>query len=121
MVVSSKTKFKTVEQYFSTLSEPAKTLLEQLRATIKKVAPEAEEVISYNIPAFKWNGMLVWYAAFSNHIGLYPRTSVLDAFKKDLTDYHVSKGTLQFPLDKPLPIGLITRIVKFRMKENSAR
>ena len=121
MAVSSKTRFKTVEQYFSTLPESSRTRLEQLRVTIKKVAPEAEEVISYNMPAFKWNGMLVWYAAFNNHISLFPRTSVLEALKKELADYNVSKGTLQFPLDKPLPIGLITRIVKFRMKENSEK
>lgn len=112
------TKFKTVEQYFSMLSEPARAKMEQLRATIRKAAPGAEEVISYNIPAFRLNGMLVWYAAYAHHIGLYPRGSGIEAFKKDLAGYKSSKGAVQFPMDAALPVALITRIVKFRVKEN---
>ena len=114
------TRFKSVEQYFSTLSEPAKTKMEQMRETIKKAAPEAEEVISYNIPAFRSNGMLVWYAAFAHHIGLYPRVSGIEAFKKELAGYKSAKGSVQFPMDQPLPVGLIRKIVKYRVKENAA-
>jgi uncharacterized protein YdhG (YjbR/CyaY superfamily) len=111
-------KFNSVEQYFSKLSEPAKTRMEQMRETIKKAAPGAEEVISYNIPAFKSNGMLVWYAAYAHHIGLYPRASGIEAFKKELAGYKNAKGSVQFPLDRPLPVGLIKKIVKYRVKEN---
>lgn len=119
MTVSSKTKFKTVEQYLSTLPEHVQLRTQQLRETIRKAAPGAEEVISYNIPAFKLNGMLVWYAGWTDHVGLYPKGSGIEAFKKELSGYRVSKGTVQFPLDKPLPTALITRIVKFRVKENA--
>ena len=111
-------KFKTVEQYFSTLSGPGKELMLQMRETIRKAAPGAEEVISYNIPAFRFNGMLVWYAAYANHIGLYPRGSGIEAFKKEIAGYKSSKGAVQFPIDRPLPVGLIARIVKYRVKEN---
>jgi uncharacterized protein YdhG (YjbR/CyaY superfamily) len=120
MATTPRMKFKTVEQYLSSLPEHARVPAEQLRATIRKAAPEAEEVISYNIPAFKWKGMLVWYAAFAHHLGLYPRVSAIEAFKKELSGYKSAKGSVQFPLDKPLPLGLISRIVKFRVKENGA-
>ncbi len=119
MGAMTRVRFKTVEEYFSTLAEPAKTLMEQMRATIKKAAPGAEEVISYNMPAFRLNGMLVWYAAFTSHIGLYPRASGIEAFKKELAGYKNAKGSVQFPMDRPLPVALITRIVKFRVKENA--
>ena len=113
------TKFKTVEQYFSTLSGRGKELMEQMRETIRKAAPGAEEVISYNIPAFRLNGMLVWYAAYAHHIGLYPRGSGIEAFKKELAGYKSAKGSVQFPIDQPLPVGLITKIVRYRVKENA--
>lgn len=112
------TKFKTVDQYLGTLSEPARTVMEKMRETIKTAAPGAEEVISYNIPAFRWNGMLVWYAAYKRHIGLYPRGSGIEVFKKELGDYKTSKGAVQFPIDEPLPVGLIKKIVRYRVKEN---
>ena len=86
--------------------------------TIKKAAPKAEEVISYGIPAFKLNGMLVWFAAYSTHVGFYPRASGIEAFKKELSIYKGAKGSVQFPLDNPLPLGLITKMVKFRVTEN---
>jgi uncharacterized protein YdhG (YjbR/CyaY superfamily) len=113
-------KFKTVEQYFSTLSGPAKTSMVQMRETILKAAPGAEEVISYNMPAFRYHGMLVWYAAFARHIGFYPRASGIEAFKKELAGYKNAKGSVQFPIDEKLPVALITKMVKYRVKENGA-
>lgn len=92
--------------------------LKQLRATIKKAAPQAEEIISYGMPAYKWNGMLVYFAAYEKHIGFYPGTSGIAAFKKELASYKTSKGTVQFPVEEALPLPLVTRIVKFRLKEN---
>ncbi|MDE3144668.1 MAG: DUF1801 domain-containing protein, partial [Bacteroidota bacterium] len=92
--------------------------LEQLRQTIKTAAPLALEVISYGMPAYKLNGMLVYFAAHKNHIGLYPMASGIEAFKSQLTKFETSKGTVQFPNDKPLPISLIKKIVKYRAQEN---
>jgi uncharacterized protein YdhG (YjbR/CyaY superfamily) len=112
------TKFQTVEEYISTFPPKTKKFLKDIRTTIKQAAPQAEEAISYNMPAFKLHGMLIWYAGYKEHIGLYPRTTVIQAFKKDLEGYKLSKGTIQFPLDQPLPLDLITRIVKYRIKEN---
>lgn len=112
------TKFQTVEEYIATFPPKTKKFLKDIRATIKQAAPQAEEAISYNMPAFKLHGMLVWYAGYKEHIGLYPKTTVIRAFKKDLEEYKQSKGTIQFPLDQPLPLDLITRIVKYRIKEN---
>ena len=111
-------KFKTVDEYISAAPEDVRALLEKVRETIRQAAPKAEEVISYNIPAFKLNGMLVWYAAFKNHIGLYPRGSGIEAFKKELAGYKTSKGAIQFPLEKGIPTTLVKKIVKFRVKEN---
>jgi len=110
--------FKTVEEYFSALSKKQRDILVGLRKTIRQTAPQAEEVISYNMPAFKWNGMLVWYAAYKEHIGLYPRPSAIKAFKKELTGYKTSKGAIQFPIEKGVPTNLVKKIVKFRLKEN---
>ena len=110
--------FKTVDEYFSALPKKQRDILEGLRKTITQVAPQAEEVISYNMPAFKWNGMLVWYAAYKNHIGLYPRPSAIEAFKKELAGYKTSKGAIQFPIEKGVPTNLVKKIVKFRLKEN---
>ena len=112
------TKFQTVEEYISTFPPKTKKFLKEIRTTIKQAAPQAEEAISYNMPAFKLHGMLVWYAGYKEHIGLYPKTAVIQAFKKDLEGYKLSKGTIQFPLDHPLPVDLITRIIKHRIKEN---
>ena len=107
-----------IDEYISGFPKETQKILEQLRATIKKTAPNAEEVISYAIPSFKLNGMLVWFAAYSNHIGFYPRGSGVEAFKKELSIYKSAKGSVQFPLDKALPWALITKIVKFRVAEN---
>ena len=96
-------------------------MLEDLRQTIRKAAPKAEEVISYQMPAFKFHGMLVYFAGFKNHIGFYPTSSAIKAFNKELSAYAGAKGTVRFPLDKPIPVGLITKIVKHRVKENLAK
>jgi uncharacterized protein YdhG (YjbR/CyaY superfamily) len=109
---------RTVDDYFSALPEQTRKRLDELRRTIRLAAPHAEEVISYSMPAFKWHGMLVWYAAFKKHLGLYPRPSAIAAFKDELTAYKTSKGAIQFPIDEPLPMGLVKKIVKFRVKEN---
>ena len=92
-----------------------------MRAIIKKAAPKAEEVISYSMPAFKQSGILVYFAAQSKHIGFYPTASGIIDFKKELVDYKHSKGAIQFPYDKPLPVSLITQIVKFRVAEDKAK
>jgi len=110
-----------IDKYIAAFPRDTQQLLQQLRATVKTVAPQAEEVISYGMPAFKLNGMLVWFAAHSKHIGFYPRISGIEAFKKELSIYKGAKGSVQFPLVKPLPLGLITKIVKFRVKENLQR
>lgn len=110
---------KSVDEYISGFPEETRELLEKVRAVIKETAPEAEEVISYMMPGYKLNGMLVWFAGFKNHIGFYPRgSSAIDAFKKELAGYKTSKGAIQFPKDKPLPIALIKKMVKYRVAQN---
>ena len=111
------TKFKTVDEYFATLAPKQRKLLTELRKTITKAAPKAEEVISYNIPAVRQGDVLVYYAAYAKHIGFYPTSSPIVAFKKELVGYKVSRGTVQFPIDEPIPDKLVTQIVKFRLKE----
>lgn len=115
------TKYKTVNEYFSALPKNTKNVLNELRRTIKKAAPKAEEIISYNMPAFKLKGMLVYYAAYKNHIGFYPTSGVIKVFNKDLAGYETSKGTIKFPIEKSLPVALIKKIVKYRVVENSAK
>ena len=115
---SSKHKFANVDEYISMFPKKTQIKLQQVRATIKKAAPQAEEIISYNLPAYKQNGMLVFFAAYKNHIGFYPTGSGIQAFQKEIKDYKSSKGAVQFPIDEPLPLNLITKIVKFKMKEN---
>jgi len=111
---------KNVEEYLSQVPEPARSTLKHIRAVIRSVVPkETTEVISYGIPMFKYNGMLVGYAAFAKHCSLFPTGSgVLDRFDKELKGYRTSKGTIQFPPDKPLPDGLVKKIVRARVKEN---
>lgn len=111
---------KTVDEYLAKLPEPARSTLTHIRAVIKSVAPkEATEVISYRIPMFKYNGMLVGYAAFAKHCSLFPTGSgVIEKFAKELKGYKTSRGTIQFPSDKPLPDALLKKIVKQRVKEN---
>lgn len=109
---------KNFEDYLDRFPSDAQQRLQKMRQTIKKAAPQANEKISYGIPAFALNGMLIWFAAFKNHIGFYPRTSAIAAFKKELSAYKGAKGSVQFPFEKPLPLALISRMVKFRVKEN---
>lgn len=117
-----KTKFKTVDDYLSVLPKEVKALLENLRRAIKQAAPEAEELISYNMPAFKYHGILVYYAAHKEHIGFYPgSTAINDILKDDLVKYKTSKGTIQFPMDKAIPVSLVKKLVKYRVKQNIDR
>ena len=109
---------RNFDDYLDRFPKQVQQRLEKLRLTVKKAAPQAKEKISYGIPGFTLNGMLVWFAAFRNHIGFYPRTSAIAAFKKELSAYKGAKGSVQFPFDKPLPLLLISRIVRFRAKEN---
>ncbi len=111
------TKFKTVDEYLSASPENTKAILEELRKVIRQAAPQAEELISYNMPAFKQHGVLVYYAAYKNHIGFYPTASPIKVFKDELAIYKTSKGAIQFPIEEPLPHGLIKKIVKYRVKE----
>lgn len=108
----------SIDEYIACYSEEIQLVLNSIRKTIHKAAPEAKETIKYSIPTFTLNGNLVHFGAFKNHIGFYPAPSGIKAFKKELYDYKVSKGAIQFPYDKKLPIALITKIVKFRVKEN---
>jgi uncharacterized protein YdhG (YjbR/CyaY superfamily) len=113
------TKPKNIDEYIAGFTKETQKNLEQIRATIKKAAPGAEETISYAIPAITLKGSyLVYFAGFKNHISLYPAPRGNEAFKKELSAYKGGKGTVQFPLDKPMPLNLITKIVKFRIKEN---
>ena len=111
---------KNVEEYLANVPEPARSALRHIRAVIRSVVPkETTEEISYGIPMFKYNGMLVGYAAFKKHCSLFPTgSSVLDQFKQELKGYRTSKGTLQFLPDKPLPDALVKKIVRARVKEN---
>ncbi len=108
----------SIDEYISTFPKEIQKILQELRATIKAAAPEAEEKISYQIPTFFLKGNLVHFAAFKNHIGFYPTPGGIEAFKKELSIYESAKGSVQFPIDKPLPLELIRRIVKFRVAEN---
>ena len=107
-----------IDEYIAIFPGEVQDMLEQIRATIKQAAPKAIEVISYGMPAFKLNGILVWFAAYSKHIGFYPKASGIEVFKKELSAYKKAKGSVQFPLDKPLPLELISEIVTFRLEED---
>jgi prevent-host-death family protein len=113
---------KSIDEYLAGVPEPARTTLNTIRATIRSaVPPEAIEVISYRIPAFKYKGMLVWYGAFTNHCSLFPGPGIIEAFKEELKRYPIAKGTIQFPLDKPLPATLLKKIVKARVEANEKK
>lgn len=115
------TAYLTVDSYIAQQPEAVQPALQQLRNTIKKAAPHAEEVISYQMPAYKLNGMLVYFAAWKEHIGFYPASAGVSHFSDKLAKYNTSKGTIQFPLSEKLPLKLIADIVKFRVKENEAK
>jgi uncharacterized protein YdhG (YjbR/CyaY superfamily) len=111
-----------VEEYLARVSEPARGTLEKVRAAIRSAVPrEAVETISYGMPAFRHNGVLVWFAAFSDHCSLFPTASVIEAFQKELKGYPTSKGTIQFPTDKPLPTALVKKLVKARVAQNEGK
>lgn len=111
----------TIDEYIADYPKDIQQLLQQIRVTIKKAAPGAQEAIKYAIPAFVLNGNLVFFAAYKHHIGFYPAPVKNAAFKNDFDGYKTGKGTVQFPLDKPMPLDLVTKIVKFRIKENAER
>jgi uncharacterized protein YdhG (YjbR/CyaY superfamily) len=113
---------KSVEEYLARVSEPAHTFLTKMRAAIRSaVPPEATETISYGIPAFKRKRVLVWFAAFANHCSLFPTAAVIETFKNELEGFSTSKGTIHFPLDKPVPAALIKKLVKARVAENEGK
>jgi uncharacterized protein YdhG (YjbR/CyaY superfamily) len=120
-MTSSRKQFNTMDEYINTFPEDVKRILSELRQTIKEVAPDAEETINYQIPTFTLNGNLVHFAAFEHHIGFYPTPSGMEAFKKELSVYKGAKGSVQFPINEPLPLPLIRRIVEYRVKENLER
>lgn len=111
---------QTVDEYLARIPEPARTTLIKIRATIRSVVPpETTEVISYRIPAFKYKRVLLWYAAFANHCSLFPTNAVIEAFRDQLKNYTIAKGTIQFPVDKPLPATLVKKMVKMRLAQIS--
>jgi uncharacterized protein YdhG (YjbR/CyaY superfamily) len=118
-MATSKNQFKTMDEYIKTFPNDVQNILEEMRQTIRKAAPEAVEAISYQMPTFKLNGKnLVHFAAFKNHIGFYPIPSGIEVFKKELSSYKQGKGSVQFPMDKPIPYDLVKKIVIYRAKEN---
>src|SRR5262245_26276771 len=109
---------KSVEEYLAAVPEPARSTLERVRAAVRSAAPKGSvEVISYGIPAFKHTAVLIWYAAFAKHCSLFPTGAIIEKFKSDLKNYTISKGTIQFPLNKPLPTSLVKRMVKARIAQ----
>ena len=115
---SNKIKFNTIDEYIAAFPEEIQKILEELRATIRSAAPGAEEKICYQMPTFALKGNLVHFAAHKKHIGFYPTPSGIQAFEKELSIYETSKGAIKFPINKPLPLDLISKIVKFRVSEN---
>ena len=111
----------SVEEYIATAEPKARKALRDIRKTIRAAAPKAEEVISYQMPGYKQNGMVVFFAGYKNHIGFYPTGSGIEKFKNEFAKYKWSKGAVQFPLEKPLPLALIKKIVKFKLKENEEK
>ncbi len=107
-----------IDEYIGRFSNEIQEILEKVRMTIQEAAPDAKEKISYSMPAFEQNGIVVYFAAFKNHIGLYALPSGHEAFREELSKYKSGKGSVQFPLSQPMPFDLITKIVKFRVKEN---
>jgi uncharacterized protein YdhG (YjbR/CyaY superfamily) len=113
---------KNVDEYLAGVPEPARSTLNKMRAAIRSaVPPEATETISYRMPAFKCNGVLVWFAAFSDHCSLFPTAAVIAAFKDELEGYSTSKGTIHFSTDKPLPTALVKKLVRARVAQNESK
>ena len=118
---TSKATAKDIDEYIAGFPKDIQAILQKIRQTVKKAAPDATEKISYQMPTFYLNGNLVHFAAFKNHIGFYPTPSGTAKFKKEISGYQAAKGSIQFPLDQPIPYDLIRQIVEFRVKENSAK
>ena len=121
MMKTNKTIPQDIDEYIASFPKDIQAILEKLRTTIRKAAPEAKEIISYQIPTFALKGNLVHFAAFKKHIGFYPTPTGIEAFKKELSAYERAKGSVKFPLDQPIPFDLISKIVTFRVKENLER
>ena len=117
---NNKTSFSSIDAYIASFPKEIQEILQGLRATIRAAAPDAEEKISYQMPTFAQKGNLVHFAAYKNHIGFYPTPSGITAFEQELSVYAGAKGSVQFPIDQPLPMDLISRIVRFRVAENLA-
>ena len=112
----------SIDEYLAGVPEPARTTLNKIRSAIRAaVPPEATEIISYRMPAFKYKGVLVWFAAFTNHCSFFPTAAVIEEFKNELRAYSISKGTIQFPTDKPLPAALVKKMVKMRVEQNESK
>lgn len=115
------TNYKTIDEYIALQPENAATILEEIRETIRKVIPTAEETIGYGIPTFKHHGNLVHFAGYKNHVGFYPGADGIEAFKNEMSQYNTSKGTVQFALDQPIPFDLIAKITKYRVQQNEEK
>lgn len=118
MINARAIKAKDVDSYIAAFPPREQKILQQVRQTIRKAAPEAEEVISYQMPGYKYYGMLVFFAGWANHISIYPAPWGAEELKKEMSAYEGSKGTIKFPLDKKIPLDLVAKMVKYRMKEN---
>jgi uncharacterized protein YdhG (YjbR/CyaY superfamily) len=116
-MTASEKKIKTIDEYIALFPEDVQDVLEKLCQVIRESVPAAEETINYQIPTFKLKGNLVHFAAFKNHIGFYPTPSAIVAFKKELSPYEKAKGSIKFPIDKPIPFDLVRQIVKYRVQE----
>jgi uncharacterized protein YdhG (YjbR/CyaY superfamily) len=112
---------RNIDEYIAGFPNDIQEILQKIRVTIRKAAPDAKETISYQMPTFTLKGNLVHFAAFKQHIGFYPTPTGIEKFQKELSVYKGAKGSVRFPLDQPIPYGLITKIVKFRVKENLER
>ena len=119
--MATSSQFNTMDEYIAKFPNNVRDVLEELMRVIRESAPKAEETISYGIPTFKLNGNLVYFAAWKNHVGFYPGSSAIEAFKKELFPIKQAKGSVQFPLDKPISFDLVKKIVKFRVKEKESK
>lgn len=113
--------YQSIDEYIASFPDGVQAILQQIRTTIQQAAPEAEETISYQMPTFKLHGNLVHFAGYKQHIGLYPTPSGIEQFKEELANYKGAKGSVQFPLDQPMPLDLIRRVTEFRVQENQAK
>ena len=117
---AKKVEANDIDKYIARFPAQVQQRMTELRAIIKKAAPGAEEIISYKMPAYTYYGILIYFAGYKNHIGFYPRASAIEKFKKELAVYKNAKGSVQFPLNKPLPVKLINKMLAFRVKENES-